>query len=130
MNSPANREIEIFNSALEQATPAERAAYLDGACGDDAELRSRIEGVSRAHEQAGGFLPQEGAKPQAAELAQTFALTTDRVPLTEKVGDRIGRYKLLQQIGEGGCGVVYMAEQQEPVRRKVALKVIKLGMDP
>ena len=51
------------------------------------------------------------------------------IPLTEKPGDRIGRYKLLQQIGEGGCGVVYMAEQEEPVRRRVALKVIKLGMD-
>ena len=51
------------------------------------------------------------------------------LPLTEKPGDRIGRYKLLQQIGEGGCGVVYMAEQEEPVRRRVALKVIKLGMD-
>ena len=50
-------------------------------------------------------------------------------PLTEKPGDKIGRYKLLQQIGEGGCGVVYMAEQEEPVRRRVALKVIKLGMD-
>ena len=51
------------------------------------------------------------------------------VPITEKAGDRIGRYKLLQKIGEGGCGVVYMAEQEEPVRRRVALKVIKLGMD-
>jgi hypothetical protein len=129
MGAQSNREIEIFNSALERTTPAERAAYLDGACGEDAELRARIEVLLCAHEQAGGFLPTEDAKPQAAELAQTFALTTDRVPLTEKVGDRIGRYKLLQQIGEGGCGVVYMAEQQEPVRRKVALKVIKLGMD-
>src|SRR5262245_24042802 len=51
------------------------------------------------------------------------------VPLTEKTGDRIGRYRLLQEIGHGGCGVVYMAEQEQPVRRKVALKVIKLGMD-
>ena len=51
------------------------------------------------------------------------------VPVTEQAGDKIGRYKLLQQIGEGGCGVVYMAEQEEPVRRRVALKVIKLGMD-
>src|SRR5688572_1143166 len=54
---------------------------------------------------------------------------TEIVPLTEQPGDRIGRYKLLEKIGEGGCGVVYMAEQQEPVRRRVALKVIKLGMD-
>ena len=56
-------------------------------------------------------------------------LRTHFLPLTEKAGDTIGRYKLLEQIGEGGCGVVYMAEQQEPVRRRVALKVIKLGMD-
>src|ERR1019366_4821938 len=129
MGNQSNREIEIFNSALEQATPAERAAYLDGACGEDADLRARIEALIRAHEQAGGFLPTEDAKPQAAELAETFALSTGMFPATEKVGDRVGRYKLLQQIGEGGCGVVYMAEQQEPVRRKVALKVIKLGMD-
>src|SRR5437016_9703597 len=64
-----------------------------------------------------------------------LALVTDScspptsVPITEKPGDKIGHYKLLQQIGEGGCGIVYMAEQSEPVRRRVALKVIKLGMD-
>ena len=129
MDAQSNREIEIFNSALERTTPAECAAYLDGACGDDAELRSRIEALIRAHEQAGGFLPAEDAKPQDTELAETMATATGTFPVTEKSGDRIGRYKLLQQIGEGGCGVVYMAEQQEPVRRKVALKVIKLGMD-
>ena len=129
MGNQSNREIEIFNSALERATLTERAAYLDGACGGDAELRTRIEALIRAHELAGGFLPAEDAKQQATELAKTFAMTTGLFPITEKPGDRIGRYKLLQQIGEGGCGVVYMAEQQEPVRRKVALKVIKLGMD-
>src|SRR6266516_4515926 len=76
--------------------------------------------------------PSEGGiplMPAADTRAKTFALTTGRVRLSEKAGDRIGRYKLLQQIGEGGCGVVYMAEQEEPVRRRVALKVIKLGMD-
>ncbi len=72
MDAQSNREIEIFNSALEQASPAERAAYLDGACGEDAELRARIEALIRAHEQAGGFLPTEDAKPQAAELAETI----------------------------------------------------------
>src|ERR1022692_3204365 len=113
MDAQSNREIEIFNSALERTTPAERAAYLDGACGDDAELRSRIEALIRAHEQAGGFLPAEDAKPQDTELAETMATATGTFPVTEKSGDRIGRYKLLQQIDEGGCGVVYMAEQQE-----------------
>src|ERR1017187_3980862 len=129
MGNRSNREIEIFNSALERTTPAERAAYLDGACGDDADLRARVEALIRAHEEAGVFLPAEDAKPQPAEIANAVAPTSGMFPVFEKVGDRIGRYKLLQQIGEGGCGVVYMAEQQEPVRRKVALKVIKLGMD-
>ena len=129
MGSPANREIEIFNSALERTTPAERAACLDGACAEDADLRARIEALISAHEQADGFLPTEDAKAQASELAKALTPAPGMFPVTEKVGDRIGRYKLLQKIGEGGCGVVYMAEQQEPVRRKVALKVIKLGMD-
>src|SRR6266508_4038333 len=70
--------------------------------------------------------PEDGRPPQSEEIKHRIALTT---PLTEKSGDRIGRYRLLQEIGQGGCGVVYMAEQEEPVRRKVALKVIKLGMD-
>src|SRR4029453_13691948 len=71
------------------------------------------------HDEAGGFF----ARPSMQSAADPA------LPLTEKAGDNIGRYKLLEQIGEGGCGGVYMAEQQEPVRRRVALKVIKLGMD-
>src|ERR1017187_8124147 len=114
MGSPANREIEIFNSALERTTPAERAAYLDGACAEDADLRARIEALISAHEQADGFLPTEDAKAQASELAKALTPTPGMFPVTEKVGDRIGRYKLLEKNGEGGCGVVYMAEQQEP----------------
>src|SRR5213076_938157 len=73
------------------------------------------------HEKAGTFL-DKAARP-------VNPTGTHLVPTTEKAGDKIGRYKLLQQIGEGGCGVVYMAEQEEPVRRRVALKVIRLGMD-
>jgi hypothetical protein len=98
MGSQSNREMEIFTSVLERPTPAERAAYLDGACGDDAELRARIEALIQAHEQAGGFLPTEDAKTQPAELAETIALTTGMVPVTEKPGDGIGRRKLLLQI--------------------------------
>src|SRR4029077_20231791 len=84
----------------------------------------------RANEEAGGFLriPAPGAQRPAASLTAPDSLKSAAAP-GEKGGDRIGRYKLLQQIGEGGCGVVYMAEQEEPVRRRVALKVIKLGMD-
>src|SRR5438552_4576958 len=83
--------------------------------GAPASLPASSENANLAGKDAGAPGPQ-----------QTIALS---IPLTEKPGDRIGRYKLLQQIGEGGCGVVYMAEQEEPVRRRVALKVIKLGMD-
>src|SRR5262249_6490101 len=90
---------------------------VKGACGANAALRARVEALIQAHEAGEGFLP---AQPSAGSTV---------LVVTEKAGDRIGRYKLLQNIGEGGCGVVYMAEQEEPVRRRVALKVIKLGMD-
>src|SRR5213082_1570022 len=119
-----SREEALFTLAVEK-TAAERAAFLDRECSGDAELRQRVEALLGAHEKAGEFLNE----PPAAVSAKTFVITTGMVPVTEKAGDRIGRYKLLQQIGEGGCGVVYMAEQEEPVRRRVALKVIKLGMD-
>ena len=115
MNEKQSSLRNLFNEAVEITDVAERAAYLQRACGDDANLRQRLEQLLKAHTDAGGFL---------GELDATAVL-----PITEKPGDRIGRYKLLQQIGEGGCGVVYMAEQEEPVRRRVALKVIKLGMD-
>jgi eukaryotic-like serine/threonine-protein kinase len=118
MNSRA--EETIFEEAL--ALPSEkRAAYLDKACENDPQLRQRVEELLRAHEQAGQFM----AEPAAPSLERAVR----SLPLTEKVGDKIGHYKLLQQIGEGGCGVVYMAEQEEPIRRRVAFKVIKLGMD-
>jgi tRNA A-37 threonylcarbamoyl transferase component Bud32 len=115
----------IFDAALE-LTSSERAIYLARACGGDARLREQVEKLLRALDRAGGFLARsEGVAP----LPVTVATGTELLPMTEKAGDRLGRYKLLQQIGEGGCGVVYMAEQEEPVRRRVALKVIKLGMD-
>ena len=122
MNS--SREEALFTLAVEKPA-AERAAFHDRECSGNPELRQRVESLLQAHERSGEFLNE----PPAAVSARTFVITTAMVPLTEKAGDRIGRYKLLQQIGEGGCGVVYMAEQEEPVRRRVALKVIKLGMD-
>src|SRR5205823_5044617 len=87
----------------------------------DAALRHRVEILLNAHA-AGAFL-EEPAAAVTAHILQVFP------PISERPGDKVGRYKLLQQIGEGGCGVVYMAEQTEPVQRRVALKVIKLGMD-
>jgi serine/threonine protein kinase/tetratricopeptide (TPR) repeat protein len=122
MTNPPNPEVAILNAALE-LRPAERTAYLDQACAGDAALRRQVEALLQAHAHAEGFLD---APPAGLDFKRTVKLN---VPLTEKPGDKIGRYKLLQQIGEGGCGVVYMAEQEEPVRRRVALKVIKLGMD-
>ena len=123
MNTDRDKLVkEIFADALEKANAAERAAYLSQACGNNVQLRQHVEALLVAHEKAGGFLEE----PAAAPPGKTIVVST---PLTEKPGDRIGHYKLLQQIGEGGCGVVYMAEQEEPIRRRVALKVIKLGMD-
>jgi serine/threonine protein kinase len=130
MNPPPNREVVIFNAALE--LPAnQRGAYLQEACADDPALRLHLEALLRVHEEAGAFMETLTPEAQASTNGAggpgaTLSMTA--VP-SEKTGDRIGRYKLLQQIGEGGCGVVYMAEQEEPVRRRVALKVIKLGMD-
>ncbi len=116
-----DRTEAIFDAAL-QLRATERAQYLTQACGENAPLRQRVECLLKAHEEAGGFLEPPGVPSPNRTVVVSF-------PLTEKPGDKIGRYKLLQQIGEGGCGVVYMAEQEEPVRRRVALKVIKLGMD-
>src|SRR5262245_39263598 len=118
-------EREIFVAALHQPTPADRAAFLDRACGGDAALRERIEGLLREHEQQGSFLERPGpAQPGTAAYPSESA-----PPIAECPGTIIGPFKLLQQIGEGGMGVVFMAEQQEPVRRTVTLKIIKPGMD-
>ncbi len=107
---------QILWEALQLSGDA-RFAYLEKACGRDSELRREVESLLQASGQVGTFL-----FPQPRESG--FA-----VPLAEKAGDHIGRYKLLEKVGEGGFGVVWMAEQQEPVRRRVALKIIKLGMD-
>ena len=121
MNTPHERDESIFEAAL-QVPPEQRAGYLSQACGGDAQLRQRVEVLLRDHEQAARFLAESAGSPPRPPVRTS-------VVLTEKVGDKIGHYKLLQQIGEGGCGVVYMAEQEEPIRRRVAFKVIKLGMD-
>ncbi|MBI5385270.1 MAG: protein kinase [Verrucomicrobia bacterium] len=121
---PTSAEQAVFAEALQRDTPEARADYLEVACGTDTALRHRVEALLRAAESAGDFLEQPptglSGEADATLLASVFC---------EKPGDRIGRYRLLERIGEGGCGVVYMAEQEEPVRRRVALKIIKLGMD-
>jgi serine/threonine protein kinase len=118
MNDKPSRAVEVFAAALERPA-GERAAYLARECGDDAALRARVEALLRADSEAGNFMEEPPGAPRSRDVQA----------VGEKQGDRIGRYKLLQQIGEGGCGVVFMAEQEEPVRRKVALKIIKPGMD-
>jgi len=123
MSANRDQEEEIFDAARELAAH-ERAAYLANVCGQDADLRQRIEGMLAADADAGEFFKTHDAPVPTVILAEASPS-----PSIEKAGDKIGRYKLLQQIGEGGCGVVYMAEQEEPVRRRVALKVIKIGMD-
>src|SRR5258708_25626700 len=120
MNGAPDADIAVFTEAL-RLPPEERDRYLDEACKGDVEFRRRVEALLLAYEHAGDFLGSSAAE-RPAKAAQV-------VPAGEKPGDRIGHFKLLQQIGEGGCGVVYMAEQEESVRRRVALKVIKPGMD-
>jgi len=115
MTNPAQ---EIFEQAVTR-TGEDRRAFLDGACGRDDACRAEVESLLLAHDEAAGFLDAS---------ASEFVMTIAR-PLSERAGSVIGRYKLLELIGEGGFGAVYMADQMEPVRRRVALKIIKLGMD-
>jgi WD40 repeat protein/serine/threonine protein kinase len=120
MNSATPDVKSVFGRALELPTLAARAAFLDEACNGNAALRVEVDGLLEAHEQAGGFLRAPAPAP---------AITTPGAAPAEGPGTRIGPYKLLQQLGEGGMGVVYMAEQEEPIRRRVAMKIIKPGMD-
>src|ERR1039458_1456794 len=109
MNPEPNREVTIFNAALELPA-SQRAAYLDEACADDPALRLRLEALLRDHDAASAFLETPPPGAQASPIGAEVPGAT--VPLSsspaEKAGDRIGRYKLLQQIGEGGCGAVYI----------------------
>ncbi|MBL6766198.1 MAG: protein kinase [Verrucomicrobiae bacterium] len=116
-------ESELFARVLDMPVE-EREAFLTAACGEDAGLRRRLETLLAAHEQPDTMLAgQSGTLPPAERIS--FSPTRAE----ESVGQRLDRFKLLEKLGEGGCGVVYVAEQTEPVRRRVALKVIKLGMD-
>jgi serine/threonine protein kinase/tetratricopeptide (TPR) repeat protein len=113
----SEREMDLFAEAV-QLPPERRAALLQKACAGDAGLRASVEALLEAHMESGEFLEQPHGE-----------IKVQKPRPGEKVGDHVGSYKLLQQIGEGGCGVVFMAEQEEPVRRKVAIKIVKPGMD-
>jgi len=130
------QEETIFDAARNLASPAARQVFLNQACADDPALRVRIEGLLAAEADAEKFfnevaplvVQKAGDSTSEANLIGSSDAIAE-MGVTELPGTRIGRYKLLQRIGEGGGGVVYMAEQEEPVRRRVALKIIKLGMD-
>jgi tetratricopeptide (TPR) repeat protein len=122
MSESSEREEQIFAEAL--ALPAgERQRFIDESCRGDDDLRKRIEALILAHDSAGRFMAGRPAEDLAVNESPSAHAIADGS------GKYIGRYKLLQKLGEGGCGIVWMAEQAEPVRRRIALKVIKLGMD-
>jgi len=131
MSTRGQREKAVFCQALEIGDPAQRRRFLDEACSTDHALREAVEKLLALSESAGDFFKDcaPAVRPAAADGAQLLsaaeAALEPEIPETR----RIGPYKLLQKLGEGGYGVVYMAEQEEPIRRRVALKIIKLGMD-
>ncbi|MHC4564855.1 MAG: protein kinase domain-containing protein [Planctomycetota bacterium] len=120
MDAEHKDERAVFKAALKIESPAERAAYLKSACRSDAELLARVEALLKSHDEAGSFLevPVLGSHGEP-----------DNACSIDGPGTRIGRYELLELIGEGGMGMVYLAQQKEPVKRTVALKIVKLGMD-
>jgi len=119
MNAGDQAIQSLFHEAKGLPTPEARADFLQKKCGDNVQLRQRVEALLEAHFGAGTFLEH------GADSSATVRLHLDEFEaLTEKSGDRIGRYKLLERIGEGAFGQVWMAEQEQPVRRRVALKIV------
>src|SRR5262249_5544362 len=117
-----------FLAAVERADPKERESYLQQACGDDAQLRLRVEALLRRHDQPDIFLGQPALDPEGI-LSAASPHAPDANLHQDSAGTTLGQYKLLQLIGEGGMGAVWMAEQREPVRRLVAVKLIRAGLD-
>jgi serine/threonine protein kinase len=138
MNPKALRDpAEIFDTARKLADGPARRIFLDGACAEDPALRRKVEALLKSASEADDFFEDSRTAVTDAIASLHASRGTSGItealsaylPGEEPIGTRIGRYKLLQKIGEGGCGVVYEAEQEEPVRRRVALKIIKLGME-
>ena len=126
METTRQRMETLFDAALELKDAAERAAFLERECAGDLPLRARLERLLSAHGQSKNFFDNCHSSLMTGKPDNDVQTGSD---VEEELGRLVGPYKILQKIGEGGCGVVYMAEQEKPVRRRVALKVIKLGMD-
>jgi serine/threonine protein kinase len=118
-SQPPVDEKEVFNSARRITDPEVRARFLESACGNDRQALQRVQALLSVHVTKDTFLESPVIDVDATGL----------LPVAEQPGDQIGPYKLLEPIGEGGMGVVYLAEQSEPVERRVAVKIIKPGMD-
>ncbi len=142
----SRRVIALFNTALDLPHPSDRTEYLDRECGQAGELRQRLDKLLAAHDQTVGELEHPlaaaiapgdetgpapaGFEPPKSPLERTASLSRDEQPTASLIGSVIaGRYKIREEIGEGGMGSVYLAEQAKPIKRIVALKLIKPGMD-
>jgi len=131
MSAATDKEQLLFTAALPIADVGERASFLKVACADDAGLLARVSEMLTEHEQSEHFFSEcvSDLTVHDVDVIKVAEIEGEKLFIGEMAGMRVGRYRLLRQLGEGGCGVVYLAEQEEPVRRRVAFKVIKLGMD-
>jgi hypothetical protein len=133
MSTRIPREKAVYCQALEITDPEQRRQFLNQACGADEALREQVERLLGLSQSAGDFFSECHSALEAAaadaDPAQVPLAAASALEAEAQESGRIGPYKLLQKLGEGGCGVVYMAEQEQPIRRRVALKIIKLGMD-
>jgi serine/threonine protein kinase len=131
MSTRVPHEKAVFCEALEITDPEQRRQFLDQACGADKALRAQVERLLALSQSAGDFFKDcaPALEPAAADADQVLSAAESALEPEIPETKCIGPYKLLQKLGEGGYGVVYMVEQEQPIRRRVALKIIKLGMD-
>ncbi len=127
------KDLDLIYVTARELAPEDRPAYLTKACGGEIGLRTRVEQMLAVANEAEAFitdLPEAELEDRKLGRETVKSLELEIADFSDEViGQKIGRYKILERVGEGGCGVVYVAEQTEPMRRRVALKVIKLGMD-